>query len=294
MPVAESGAERLNWQYVGGATVGFAGLGCTLTTVVILQPLGKVYDMVADPAVTPVTTPDPAPTDATAELLLVHVPPASASLNVIVKYWQTSVVPVTGAVGLTTSAAVTEHNPPPVLYVIVVVPPATAFTTPVDGLIVATAGLELDHVPPGVASVNVVVPAWQTVKVPAIGPGVGTIFTVVVVEHPPPIVYVIIAVPPDTPVITPELEPIVATAVLLLAHVPPAERLDKVLVVPEHMVVVPVIGFTKPANVTVIGTVTVDPVQAVEVAVAVYVVVTVGLTVIVAPVPTEPVGPVQE
>ena len=41
-------------------------------------------------------------------------------------------------------------------------------------------------------------------------------------------------VPPATPVSNPVLAPILATAVLLLVHVPPATALDKVVVSPAH------------------------------------------------------------
>ena len=55
------------------------------------------------------------------------------------------------------------------------------------------------------------------------------------------------AVPAVTPVVTPDVLPIVATAVLLLLQVPPP-LLVRVVVNPTHMVVVPLIdpglGFT--------------------------------------------------
>ncbi len=57
-----------------------------------------------------------------------------------------------------------------------------------------------------------------------------------------------VAVPAATPLATPVLEPIVATDVLLLAHVPPDELLFKVVVAPAQTFVVPVMlagaGFT--------------------------------------------------
>jgi hypothetical protein len=50
-----------------------------------------------------------------------------------------------------------------------------------------------------------------------------------------------VAVPADTPVTTPRLVT-VATAVLLLAHVPPVVASERVVVLPVQIVVVPVIA----------------------------------------------------
>jgi len=59
-------------------------LGCAsiVTGVVVIQPLGPVYVIVADPTETPVVTPLREPTEATDEALLVQIPPAVASDNV--------------------------------------------------------------------------------------------------------------------------------------------------------------------------------------------------------------------
>ena len=59
-------------------------------------------------------------------------------------------------------------------------------------------------------------------------------------------------VPPDTPVTTPEPDPIVATVVRLLVHVPPGEVLLNVVVDPTHTEVVPVIGAGASTTVTVV------------------------------------------
>jgi hypothetical protein len=48
------------------------------------------------------------------------------------------------------------------------------------------------------------------------------------------IVYVIIEVPTLTPVITPEVNPALATAVVPLTHVPPVTELDSVMPEPTH------------------------------------------------------------
>ena len=64
----------------------------TLTEVVAVpQPVVTVYDMFAEPVVTPVTTPPL--TVATAELLLLHVPPLAASDNVTAAATHVCVVP---------------------------------------------------------------------------------------------------------------------------------------------------------------------------------------------------------
>lgn len=52
----------------------------------------------------------------------------------------------------------------------------------------------------------------------------------------------IVVVPAVMPVTMPVAEPTVATAVLLLSHVPPAVALDNVVVPPMHMAILPVIG----------------------------------------------------
>ena len=57
------------------------------------------------PLVTPVTTPDEV-TVAIEVLALLQVPPGVASLNVVVKPWQTVVVPVIGASGSTDKVVV--------------------------------------------------------------------------------------------------------------------------------------------------------------------------------------------
>ena len=58
--------------------------------------------MVTTPEVTPVTIPDVEPMVATPVLLLVHVPPEVASVNVVVKPTHTFVVPpIAAGFGLT-------------------------------------------------------------------------------------------------------------------------------------------------------------------------------------------------
>ena len=55
-------------------------------------------------------------------------------------------------------------------------------------------------------------------------------------------------VPVETPVTIPVTEPMVATEVLVLLHVPPANPSLNVTTEPGHIDVVPVIGGTEPIN----------------------------------------------
>src|SRR4051812_14489991 len=74
-------------------------------------------------------------------------------------------------------------------------------------------------------------------------PGKGFTVTVAIAVQPPTgIVYVMSAVPADTPPITPDIELAVATAVLPLLHAPPVVASLSVVVCPWHALAVPVIG----------------------------------------------------
>jgi hypothetical protein len=84
-------------QTLAGPVMG--AYGFTVTTVVARQPAEVVYEMVAVPAMPPVTMPELIPIAATAVLLLVHEPPGITLLNVAVL--QMDVDPVIGATGLT-------------------------------------------------------------------------------------------------------------------------------------------------------------------------------------------------
>src|SRR5882762_4599051 len=77
------------------------------------------------------------------------------------------------------------------------------------------------HAPLAVASLSDVVKPTQTVAVPDIAAGIGLMVTTVVDLQPVDNKYVIVAVPDPAPVTMPFVEPMVATDVLLLAHVPP-------------------------------------------------------------------------
>lgn len=63
------------------------------------------------PPATPDMTPVAASAVAIPVLLLLHVPPAVASLNVVLWPAHTAGVPVTAATGFTDTVVVTEHPP---------------------------------------------------------------------------------------------------------------------------------------------------------------------------------------
>jgi hypothetical protein len=56
--------------------------GFTVTTIVAMQPVPNVYEITAVPAATPPKIPDVEPMVATEVLLLLHVPPPVALLNI--------------------------------------------------------------------------------------------------------------------------------------------------------------------------------------------------------------------
>ena len=106
----------------------------------------------------------------------------------------------------------------------------------------ATPVLLLVHVPPLGVDANVVVCVPQNTPTPVIADGCGFTINGEEVIHVDGAVYVILAVPADTLTTAPLDEPIVATAVLSLNHVPPVGVDPKVELVPLHTVSVPVIG----------------------------------------------------
>jgi len=124
------------------------------------------------PPATPVTIPELEPTVASAVLLLVHVPPVVASLNVVVANGQRTIVPVIAAgSGLTVSVVVVKHPVGAVYVIITVVPPVTPVTIPDDEPTVALAVLLLVHVPPAGVDVSVILAPGQAIDGPAIGVG---------------------------------------------------------------------------------------------------------------------------
>ncbi len=92
-----------------GVAVIAAGLLFTVTIAVARQPVARSYVMVAVPALMPdiVLVVVPVVAVATPVVLLVHVPAAVVVLNVVVKPWQTVIVPVIGlGLGFTVTTAV--------------------------------------------------------------------------------------------------------------------------------------------------------------------------------------------
>jgi hypothetical protein len=118
--------------------------------------------------------------------------------------------------------------------VITEVPPDTPVTTPDATTTVATDGVLLLHVPPALELLKVMDDAWQNTTLPVIAAGNGLTVTIPVMMQPVGAVYVTAVIPTATADIIPDDEPIVAIAVLPLAHVPPAMALVKVAVVPRH------------------------------------------------------------
>ena len=223
------------------------GNGLTVTTLVAIQPVARVYVIADVPEDNPVTTPVEKPIVAIPVLPLVQVPPP-ASLKVVVNPAQTAAVPVIDAGNGLTVTTLAAIQPVARVYVITEVPDATPVTTPVEGLTVAIVEVLLVHVPLPVASLNVVVKPTQTVSVPVIDAGNGLTVTTLVAIQPVARAKVIVEVPDDTPVTIPVEEPTVAIPVLPLVHVPPLVTSLKVVVIPAQTTAVPLIdegnGFT--------------------------------------------------
>jgi hypothetical protein len=224
-------------------------VGRALTVTVLVASDGQsevpfVNVNVAVPPPTPVTTPAFV-TVAIALLLLAHVPPV-LGLSVVVDPSHMVLAPVILTVGFTLTvngAVATEVHPLLVnVYVNVAVPADTAVIKPAL-LIVATDVLLLTHVPSVIGLTVVVPPIHNEVLAPVIFV-VGRALTVIALvasdgQSVVLLVKVNVAEPPLTPVTTPPFVT-VATALLLLAHVPLVVGL-KVVVEPSHIVLAPVI-----------------------------------------------------
>lgn len=112
-------------------------------------------------------------------------------------------------------------------------PAETPVTTPVEDPIVASDGLLLIHVPPPGVDDKVVEFDTQVANVPVIAVGSAFTVTAVIVEQPLELrVKVIGAVPEDTLVTIPLTDPIVATPVAPLTHVPDPDASLNVIVLP--------------------------------------------------------------
>ena len=112
------------------------------------------------PAVSPVSMPEVEPMVPTAVLLLLQVAlPPLTQVSADEEAAQTPKLPLmAGGLLAIFTDFVTKH-PLPVTYVIITAPAVIPRSTPVDPLMLPTAGLLLDHVPLAVVHVSVVVPA---------------------------------------------------------------------------------------------------------------------------------------
>jgi hypothetical protein len=98
------------------------------------------------------------------------------------------------------------------------------------------------HFPPVTASERTFVVPMHKVVLPEIGAGDGLTVTVVLAKQPEARVYDILAVPAEKPEIIPVVRSAPAISVLLLLHVPVKTASSKVVVVPAHMYLTPVIA----------------------------------------------------
>ena len=102
-------------------------------------------------------------------------------------------------------------------------------TRPVPKPTVAIAGRLLVHVPPGTGWLNDDVIPSHALSVPTIATGAGVTVTTIVDVQPALNAYVIVVVPGLMPVTIPVAEPILPTAGVLLAQLPPGVLLVSVI-----------------------------------------------------------------
>jgi len=237
------------------------------------QPVPEsVKVKVADPAVTPVTTPASV-TVATAGLLLIQVPPVEGD-KVVVAPTQIVLAPViltAGCASKVTAEVVAEQFGELLLVNVNVAEPADIPVTTPALVTVAIAGALLTQVPPLVGD-KVVVEPTQIVLIPVILTTGSAVTETAAVGKEVQfgdvlLVNVNVAIPADTPVTRPALST-VATAGAELTQVPPDVG-DKVVVEPAQILFAPVMLTTGNAS-----TVTEDVVATQPVAVLVNVKVT--------------------
>jgi hypothetical protein len=185
-------AELLNEVVLPAQTVAVpvmvpaSGSGLTVTICVataVPQLFVTVYDIVAVPADTPVTTPLVL-TVAIPEAPVLHVPPLTELLNVVVLPAQTVAMPVIAPAsgsGLTVTICVVTAVPQlfVTVYDIIAVPADMPVTTPLV-LTVAIPAVPVLQVPPLAELLSVVVLPAQTVAVPVIVPASGSGLTVTI------------------------------------------------------------------------------------------------------------------
>ena len=87
------------------------GTAFTVTTIVAMQPVGRVYEIVAVPGVPPVTTPAVL-TIAIPGALLLQAPPRVVSVSIVVWPAHTTGVPSICDTGFTTTGAITAQPVP--------------------------------------------------------------------------------------------------------------------------------------------------------------------------------------
>jgi hypothetical protein len=162
-----------------------SGNGFTVTTIVLTQPVGSVYDIIAVPVAMPVTIPVEDPMVAINVLPLAQVPPPGLPLSVVVEPTQTLALGLAIIVGngFTVTTAV-MRQPVGAVYVTKHVGAPIPVTIPVDAPIFNIAGQALLHVPPAVAFVRLVVEPTQTDSVPPIAGGFGLTVAMAVVTQP--------------------------------------------------------------------------------------------------------------
>ena len=151
-----------------------AGAAALTATVLMLRhPVPIAYVMFVDPTDAPVTTPVVPPTAAIALLALLHVPPLTLLLSVIVVPTHTLIEPVllvfAGNAALTVTTAVLEQ-PDAFVYDIVALPAAYPYTVP-PVLTVAVLRSLLVHVSPAGLDPSVVVLPTHNVRLPVIAVG---------------------------------------------------------------------------------------------------------------------------
>lgn len=217
-----------------------AGDVFTVISRVREQPAAFVKLIVATPALAPVTIPV-LPTVAIPVLLLLQVP-LPVPVTATVEPTHTLVPPPSGAGNASTDTTIVATQPSHVVYDIIVVLAAIPVTMPVLPT-VAAAGLLLLQVPHSDVLPNVVVEPAHTLAVPVIDGAAGLTVTKAFTWQPVATVYVIAAVPADTPVTIPDVLPTVATPVLPLTHdTPPPVALLRAVVLPAHTTIEPVIA----------------------------------------------------
>lgn len=193
------------------------------------------------PPDTPVTTPEVEPIVATDVVPAIQVPPVEVVLSVVVNPSQAYNVPVIGlGVGLTVATLVTGVHPV-MEYEIIVVPGTIEVTTPEKVSMVAIVVLLLVHVPPETVLVSVVDTLGHNTAEPPIAEGGGTTLMLENVLQPVGNVYTMFEVPPEIPVTTPEVIPMLAMPGEVLLHVPPEEALVKPVVDPTQTIPEPLI-----------------------------------------------------